>query len=60
MNIMYCGDSNTIDGIMISLLSIIKHIDDELHVYILTMNFENHMSLGNKEKKVLEKMRQKF
>ena len=56
MNIMYCGDSNTIDGIMISLLSIIKHIDDELHVYILTMNFENHMSLGNKEKKVLEKI----
>ena len=51
MNIMYCGDSNTIDGIMISLLSITKHIDDELHVYILTMNFENHMALGNKEKK---------
>ena len=42
MNIMYCGDKNTIDGLIISLLSITKHIQDELHIYILTMEFNNH------------------
>lgn len=54
MNIMYCGDSNTIDGIIISLLSITKHIDTPLNIYILTMNFKDHKSLTNKE--ILEKI----
>ena len=54
MNIMYCGDKNTIDGLIISLLSITKHIQDELHIYILTMEFNNHESLGEKERIVLE------
>lgn len=56
MNIMYCGDSNTFDGIVISLLSIVKHTNDELHIYILTMNFKEHKSLNEKDKKIFEKI----
>lgn len=54
MNIMYCGDKNTIDGLIISLLSITKHVQDELYIYILTMEFNNHKALGEKERIILE------
>ncbi len=54
MNIMYCGDSNTFDGIIISLLSIIKHTNRCLNIYILTMEFENHKALSEKERIVFE------
>lgn len=56
MNIMYCGDSNTFDGIVISLLSLVKHIDDQLCIYILTMNYGNHKCISDKEKIVFEKI----
>ena len=54
MNIMYCGDSNTLDGIIISLLSIIKHTNRCLNIYILTMDFENHKALSEKERTIFE------
>lgn len=41
MNIMYCGDSNIIDGLIISVLSIVKNTKEELHIYVLTMKYEN-------------------
>ena len=41
MNIMYCGDSNIIDGLIISILSLLKNTKEELHIYILTMKYEN-------------------
>lgn len=36
MNILFCGDSNAEDGVLITTLSLLKHVD-ELHLYILTM-----------------------
>ena len=41
MNILYCGDSNILDGLIISVLSLIKNTKEELHIYILTMKYEN-------------------
>ena len=41
MNIMYCGDSNILDGLIISVLSLIKNTKEELHIYVLTMKYEN-------------------
>lgn len=41
MNIMYCGDSNILDGLIISVLSIVKNTKEELHIYVLTMKYEN-------------------
>ena len=47
MNIMYCGDSNVVDGLIISILSIVKHIKEELHIYVLTMNFDKYKALSS-------------
>lgn len=37
MNILYCGDQDVQDGLLISILSLLKHVSDELHIYIMTM-----------------------
>lgn len=38
MNILFCGDSNAEDGILIAILSLLKNSgSNELHIYILTM-----------------------
>ena len=41
MNILYCGDRNTEDGIIISALSLIKNNDEPINFYILTAETEN-------------------
>ncbi len=40
MNILYCGDSNIENGLMLSIMSITDHVDTEIHFYVLTMTFE--------------------
>lgn len=40
MNILYCGDGNIADGLIISVLSLTKHIDEPLNIFILTMGLE--------------------
>ena len=37
MNLLYCGDQNIQDGLLISILSLLKHGSDELHIYVMTM-----------------------
>lgn len=36
VNILYCGDSHMRDGLLISLLSLMKHTSDDLHIYVFT------------------------
>ncbi|AEE15925.1 glycosyltransferase family 8 protein [Treponema brennaborense] len=38
VNLLYCGNDNIFDGMLISLLSITKHTKSPLHVYALTMD----------------------
>ena len=38
MNILYCGDANIVDGLYISILSLLKNIKEELNIYVLTVN----------------------
>lgn len=38
LNIMYCGNDKVFDGMLISLLSIIRHTNSPVHVYTLTMD----------------------
>ena len=40
MNILYCGDANIIDGLLISILSLLKNTDRNLYIYVLTMKYE--------------------
>lgn len=36
MNILYCGDKNIADGVIISVLSLLKNTKEQINVYILT------------------------
>lgn len=36
MNILYCGDKNIADGLIMSLLSLMHHVKEPLSVYVLT------------------------
>lgn len=36
MNILYCGDSNMRDGLLISVLSLLDHSSRPVNVYVLT------------------------
>ncbi len=40
MNLMFCGDKNITDGVIIALLSIMNHTVEPLSVYVLTMSFQ--------------------
>lgn len=37
MNILYCGDGNTIHGVLFSILSLLENNKREMHFYIVTM-----------------------
>lgn len=39
MNVVYCGDKNIIDGLTISVLSLLKNTSEPLSIYVLTMRF---------------------
>ena len=40
MNILYCGDKNIEDGLIISVLSLIENTDEPLNIFVLTMALE--------------------
>ncbi|WEV70943.1 glycosyltransferase family 8 protein [Lactobacillus sp. ESL0785] len=43
MNILFCGDHQAEDGILIAILSLLKNAGtDELHIYILTMYAQSY------------------
>lgn len=41
MNILYCGDRYVIDGLVISILSLLKNTNENLYVYVFTMDYED-------------------
>ena len=47
INILYTGNDYVFKGIMLSVLSIIKHTDRPLNIYILTMSIDNFKPINN-------------
>lgn len=41
MNILYCGDQGISRGVLVSILSLLKHNRKELNIYILTINYKD-------------------
>lgn len=41
MNILYCGDQGIRDGLLLSILSLMKNTSEPLHIYILTAELQN-------------------
>ena len=69
MNILYCGDRNIEDGLIISVLSLLKNVQEELKIYVLTMEFNNiqkeykcvpDLIINTLDEKVKEKNPQSF
>ncbi len=41
MNILYCGDQGIDKGVLVSILSILKHTKETIHFYIMTIDYDN-------------------
>lgn len=58
MNIMFCGDSGIESGVLLSTLSILKHVSAPLHFYILTLDCKteekHYMPLSNSFAEMLD------
>ncbi len=57
INLMFCGNYKVLDGMIISLLSIVKHCKKALNIYVLTMDLqelnENYKPIEKNHIKVL-------
>ncbi len=56
MNILYCGDAGIKDGVLVSILSILKHNKSEINFYILTINYEDTVGFTRKSAEFLDKL----
>ncbi len=56
MNILYCGDKNIIDGLIISTLSLAKHTSRPLNIYVMTMRLRGYKDIPESAIKNLEKI----
>lgn len=59
MNILYCGDKNIEDGLMISILSLLKNCKEAIQVYVITMSAEwngkNYEPVADEMIRILDK-----
>lgn len=60
INILYCGNYAVFDGILISILSMIKHTKEALAIHIFTMDLyeinRKYQPITNNQKNILEKI----
>lgn len=60
VNLMFCGNDKVLDGMIISLLSIVKYNKNPLNIYILTMDLqemnENYRPITKEQVRILEKI----
>ena len=60
INLLYCGNTAVFDGILISLLSILKNTNEDLMVYIITMDLseieKNNKPISEKQIIFLDKI----
>ncbi len=56
INILYCGDKNIEDGLIISILSLLKHNANAFNIYVLTMKLEGHEPVSQKCIDTLDKL----
>ena len=54
INLMFCGNKKVFDGLIIAMLSILKHTKEPLHLFILTADLheinEDFVPLGEEER----------
>lgn len=64
INVMYCGNSKVFDGLLISLLSMVKNTNEIIHAYVLTMDLTDidgkFTPINEKQIKYLETMLKEY
>ena len=55
INILYTGNDYVFKGIMLSVLSIIKHAKETINVYVVTMDIDNYKSINSNMINILDK-----
>lgn len=56
MNILYCGDKGIKRGVLVSILSLIKHNSAPLNIYIMTINYKDTAAFTKKSADFLNKL----
>ena len=56
MNILYCGDKGINKGVLVSILSILKHNEGVIHFYILTIDYHDVEAFSDKSAEFLDKL----
>ena len=60
INLLYCGNYKVFDGVLISLLSAVKHTREAVHTYLLTMDLsdidDNFKPISEQQRQYLETM----
>ena len=56
MNILYCGDNGIRDGVLVSVLSLLKHASEPLHIYIMTVRYPGVKPFSERSALFLNKM----
>ena len=54
MNILYCGDRGIAHGVLVSILSILKHNKGTIHFYILTIDYQETQAFTKKSAEFLD------
>lgn len=53
---MYCGDKGISDGVLISILSLLKNNNEVLEIFVLTINYDNVKPFEEKTAKFLNEL----
>ena len=56
MNILYCGDEGIKDGLLVSILSLIKNTRSSLHIYVLTIDYQDSKPITDKTADFLDSL----
>ena len=56
MNIMYCGDKGISDGVLISILSLLKNNNEALNIFILTIKYKDTVPFSRRSAEFLDKL----
>ena len=58
INVLYCGDRNILDGLIISTLSLAKNTHQSLNIFVFTMKRKGYREITQKNITALEKVLQ--
>ena len=56
MNILYCGDNGIARGVLVSILSLVKHNTRALNIYIMTINYKDTVAFTEKSARFLDEL----